>query len=573
LAPALRTLLVAGGCGFGVWIEWPDLLRPQDFVLSVAYLAVGVALVVTGVLLGAEAAQRANSAMFVAIGLLWLGNDLGSRLSGVLPALGWAVRPLDELLLMVVLLRYPAARITDRLTRQLVPAVMVMALLPYYLSGLLWDPYPDGWPRTFWWPTVTGVNEVAHALWFVFAAAGVLTAGMVVVLAVRRYLRSRGLARRELAPVLVSAAAVAVSYVVLEAVRALTGSEDVGAGLGVSSNLVMLTVPLAFGAAALRRRLDRSAVADLVLGVPQPATVAAVRDALRRVLADPALQVWVWLPDRASYTDGAQTVPVVVQDGRLRREVCDAHGGRLAVVLTDPTLDRRADLVDAAVRAAALSLENARLHAELLARLQEIEQSRTRIVEAGVEQRRRVERDLHDGAQQRLLALAATLGRARTAAADPATLALVEQARTELREALKDLRDLARGIHPAVLEHVGLGAAVDAVAESLPLPVQVSVQTERLAPAVESTAYFVVCEALTNVVKHAHARRASVDIGRSDGTVHLAVSDDGVGGASATAGGGLAGLTDRVAALGGRLQLDSPAGAGTRLRVELPCEY
>src|SRR5262249_36741415 len=160
-----------------------------------------------------------------------------------------------------------------------------------------------------------------------------------------------------------------------------------------------------------------------------------------------------------------------------------------------------------------------------------------------------------------------------TAAGDPATQALVEQARGELRQALKELRDLARGIHPAVLEHVGLGAAIDAVAESLPLPVQVSVHTQRLAPAVASTAYFVLCEARTNGVKHAHAHRAGVGIGRSAGPVPLAVGDDGVGGAGATAGGGLAGLTDRVAALGGQLRLDSPAGVGTRLRVELPCGY
>jgi signal transduction histidine kinase len=147
----------------------------------------------------------------------------------------------------------------------------------------------------------------------------------------------------------------------------------------------------------------------------------------------------------------------------------------------------------------------------------------------------------------------------------------MEQARGELRQALTELRDLARGIHPAVLEQVGLGAAIETVAESMPLPVHATVDTGRLPTAVEATTYFVICEALTNVVKHAVATRADVTVQRADSIVRVTVTDDGAGGATANAGGGLAGLTDRVAALGGHLHLDSPAGAGTRLTVELPC--
>jgi signal transduction histidine kinase len=389
---------------------------------------------------------------------------------------------------------------------------------------------------------------------------------------VRRYAGSRGLARRELRPVLVSTGAVAVVYVALQAVALVTGSDDPGRSLNLLSSLVVLTIPVAFAAAALRRRLDRSAVADLVLAIPQPPTVPAVRDALRVAMADPALDVYVWLPDQSAFTDGTGIVTGDPRaDGRMRREVTDVRGDRLAIVLTDSDLNRRPDVVDAAVRAAALSLENARMHAELLAQLQELEQSRTRIVEAGLDQRRRVERDLHDGAQQRLLALAATIGRARNAAADPATRALLEQARDELRQALKELRDLARGIHPAVLEQVGLAAAIETVAEAAPLPVRVLVETDRLDPAVASTAYFVVCEALTNTVKHAAATRAEVTVRHHGGELRVTVTDDGGGGAATPAGGGLAGLTDRVAALGGRLRLDSPVGAGTRLTVELPC--
>jgi len=569
VATTARVGLVVGAVGLGLWAVWPWL--SDDRLIAAITVATGVAFVVTGVLMRSEPAQRRNGAMFVAMGLLWLGNEVGSRLTGVLPALGWAVRPLDEMVLIVILMRYPAIRIADRWTRRIVVVTIAAVLIPYYLSGLFWYPFTDGWTRTFWWPTVIGINDVAHRLSATFFMTSLLAAVVVVVLAVRRYVLSRGLNRRELLPVLLAAAAVGVAYVARGAVEVRHGNEDVGRSLNLASQLVLLMIPVAFAATALRRRLDRSAVADLVLAIPQPATVTSVRDALRRVLVDRSLQVYVWLPDRDAYTDGTVTLDTLDDGARLRREVTDGRGGRLAVVLLDPTLERRADLVDAAVRAAALNLENARLHAELLAQLQELAQSRTRIVEAGVAQRRQVERDLHDGAQQRLLALAATIGRARTAAADPAVRALMEQARGELRQALKELRDLARGIHPAVLEQVGLGAAVEAVAESMPLPVHVTVDTHRLPAAVESTAYFVICEALTNIVKHASATQADVTVRRGERTVRVTVTDDGAGGATANAGGGLAGLTDRVAALGGHLDLDSSAGAGTRLTVELPC--
>jgi signal transduction histidine kinase len=567
-----QVVLIAGAAGFGLWTNWPQTSRdePASFAISALDIAVGTGFLITGALMRSEPAQRRNAVLFIAIGLLWFANDLGSRNVGVLPPAGWITKPVDEMLLLVIMMRYPAARIADRLNQRIVVVTITVLLVTHVLLGVSWDPYDHGYPRTFWWPTVLHVRAVSDWLFYAYSVISAVAAVVLVVLAVRRYLLSRGLGRRELVPVLIAAVAVALAYVVRSAVQYTIGTEDVGWPLVLATNLIMLMIPVAFAASALQRRLDRSAVADLVLAIPQPATVAAVRDALRRALVDPSLQVYVWLPDRSAYTDGTDVLESLDGGGRLRREVTDARGGHLAVVLLDPTLERRTDLVDAAVRAAALNLENARLHAELLAQLQELAQSRTRIVEAGVAQRRQVERDLHDGAQQRLLALAATIGRARTAAADPAVQALMEQARSELRQALKELRDLARGIHPAVLEQIGLGAAIETVAEALPLPVRVTVDTGRLPAAVESTAYFVICEALTNIVKHAEATRADVTVRRGDNTVQVSISDDGTGGATMNPGGGLAGLADRVAALGGHLSLDSPADAGTRLAVELP---
>jgi signal transduction histidine kinase len=222
----------------------------------------------------------------------------------------------------------------------------------------------------------------------------------------------------------------------------------------------------------------------------------------------------------------------------------------------------------------ALTAENAQLNAELQAKVAELRASRTRIVEAGYEERRRVERDLHDGAQQRLVALTMNLRLVRTKIdAEPeAAAALLDEAMAELNEATRELRELARGIHPAVLSDRGLGAAVSGLADRSPVPVEIlETPPQRLPPPVESATYFVIAEALTNVARYAGATHASVSVARVNGSVTVEVSDDGVGGADPAAGSGLRGLADRVAALDGRLEVDSPPGAGTTVRAVLPC--
>jgi len=221
----------------------------------------------------------------------------------------------------------------------------------------------------------------------------------------------------------------------------------------------------------------------------------------------------------------------------------------------------------------ALSAENEQLNEKLRAKVEELRASRARIVEAGYEERRRVERDLHDGAQQRLMALAMTLRLARGKLdSEPAVSgALLDEAIEELTTATGELRELARGIHPAVLTDRGLAAALGGLAGRSPVPVEVlGTPAERLPAAVESAAYFVVAEALTNVARYAHAEGATVSVARSDGVVEVDVRDDGVGGANPEAGTGLRGLHDRVAALGGELAVSSPAGEGTAVRARIP---
>ncbi|MGH2945933.1 MAG: sensor histidine kinase, partial [Solirubrobacteraceae bacterium] len=193
-----------------------------------------------------------------------------------------------------------------------------------------------------------------------------------------------------------------------------------------------------------------------------------------------------------------------------------------------------------------------------------------RLVHAGDAERRRLERDLHDGAQARLVALALLLRTARTRAADPELAAMLDRAQEELQTSLAELRELARGIHPAVLTDRGLEPALQALVSRVPVPVTLSADQERLPGPVESAAYFVVSEALANVAKYADATHARVAVRRANGRVTVEVADDGVGGADAGRGSGLRGLADRVAALDGSLSLDSPPGGGTRVRAEIP---
>lgn len=225
--------------------------------------------------------------------------------------------------------------------------------------------------------------------------------------------------------------------------------------------------------------------------------------------------------------------------------------------------------------AARLALENQRLTQELQAQLDEVRASRTRIVEAGTAERQRLERNLHDGAQQQLVTLSLLLQLARTrpvARADDELTATLEEAGRLARATLAEIRALAHGLHPAILSEEGLGGALEWLAQTAPVPVLVeAAPRERLSEPIEAAAYFVVSEALTNVAKYAHASKASVSAVRMNGTLTVEIRDDGVGGADAAGGSGLRGLADRVAALDGRFAVESPVGGGTCVRAVLPC--
>ena len=304
------------------------------------------------------------------------------------------------------------------------------------------------------------------------------------------------------------------------------------------------------------------------LGATRP---GGVRDALAEAVGDPSLELLLWEPSHRRWITPAGAVAELPDDSARAVTLIGDH---LAAVVHDPVLADQARVIVRAGSAAWLALENERLQAELRRQLEELRASRARIVAVGDEERRRLERDLHDGAQQRLLGvgLALQLLRPRLSAPADAEPVLAE-AEDELRAALEELRELARGIHPAILTEQGLEPALRSLASRS--PVHVSVETSdcgALPGEVESTVYFVAAEALTNVVKHAGASQVWLSLGRRNGAVRLVVRDDGRGGADA-AGSGLVGLVDRVGALGGSLTVAlgrgrrHPAGSRDPVRV------
>jgi signal transduction histidine kinase len=323
-------------------------------------------------------------------------------------------------------------------------------------------------------------------------------------------------------------------------------------------------IAAAFGLALVRRA--RSSVAELVveLGSVEP---GRVRESLARSLGDPTLTLGLWLPDRGAWVDEQGNEIEVPVDGE--RGVTYV-GERLAVMVHDRDLLDQPKLLEAVGSAGRLALENGQLQAELRAQLAELQASRARIVRTADDERRRLERDLHDGAQQRLLGLGMGL-QLLAAHIDDGGQETLGELQEELDQALRELRELARGIHPAVLTDQGLAAAVRTLAQRASVPVTVITVGERAPGYVETAAYSVVSEALANVAKYAHATSATIELARENGDLRVEVADDGVGGAGLEAGSGLTGLADRVGALGGHLSLDSPNGGGTRLTALIPC--
>lgn len=492
---------------------------------------------------------------------------------------GFALGGLGYALFGHIALAYPSGRVTDRLERALVWAgyATVLAFPPAMLlftsegAGLKYAPLAPDSPLL-----VTANDALARSLEraFVIVFFGILTPCFVVLL-VRKYLAASARTRRILAPLLLAAlvAALRAFYEFLSVfVSPIPEIADYVYWWQVVGQ-VALSVAIVWG--LLSSRLAAAQVADLVRELDR-VRPAELRDALARAVGDPSLELVFWLPERCEYVDGDGAAVTLPEPGPRRAVTPLEHDGEpIAVIVHDAGLREDPRLLESAGTAIRLALENARLQAELKAQLARVQESRARIVAAGDEQRRKIERDIHDGAQQRLVALALDLRVAQKrlgADAPPELEEVLAGAVDELQLAVGELRELARGVHPAILTEDGLAAALESLADRTPLPVTVlAVPDGRLPAPIEGAAYFVACEALANAVKHAGATAISIRAEQRNGSLVVEVRDDGVGGADLGRGSGLRGLADRVEAHGGRLRVESPAGGGTTVIGEVPC--
>jgi signal transduction histidine kinase len=340
--------------------------------------------------------------------------------------------------------------------------------------------------------------------------------------------------------------------------------------------VTLAILPIGLLVGVLRTRLGRAAVSDLVVELSRLQMTGTLRDSLARALGDPSVELALALPDGSYVDSGGRSVTLPASGSGRAVTAIDAGGKPLAALIHDPAVDEEdPGLVEAAGSAARLALEKEQLQAEVRASLEEVRASRIRIQQAADSERRRLERDIHDGAQQRLVALGVALRLARDRASvrgDQALAGDLDGAAGQLKQALSELRDLAQGIHPAVLTRAGIGPALRVLAEVSPIPVEISASPpERYSDDVEAAVYFVVSEALANAAKHSGAKRVDVSVRHVGTSLLVDVRDDGAGGATPVFGSGLTGMTDRVAVLGGVVKVTSPPGAGTVVHAEIPC--
>ena len=512
----------------------------------------------------------------VAFGLTWMGRLVFTAPLIQWEAVGWAVAFYG--ILFVILYTFPTGRLRgwERWAAGawmgfvIVIAVWVIALEDFY-----------GWvddsvccpPHLLF----VGENPMLQERIFVWGlvVASVVFTG-VGVAQVFKWRRSTIVARRNLTPVVAVLLPFMALLVLIPVVNAISGGvsgflpDASGGGLSPSptpgrlnlyvQNGALVILPGLMLAGLLGVRLSRARVADLVQDLGSATTPEDLEARLRETLADPHALLAFQLEGSDEYVNvDGKAIRLADEDDRLVTSL-----DRGVSIVHDPAVDSA--LVVSAGMAASLATTNAHLQAELRAQLLELQESRRRLVTATDEARRSVERDLHDGAQQRLVALAATLKKALDSRPvdDPVVDELLAAAAREANLAIGELRELARGVHPAILTQAGLDPAVSSLVDRAPIPVSVDIGAGRFPPEAETTAYFVIAEALSNVFKHAHATRAQVVVKTATDALTIEVDDDGIGNADPD-GSGISGLRDRVGALGGALDVGSSHLGGTKL--------
>jgi signal transduction histidine kinase len=574
---AKLSLLAAAGVLAGAGAVWLAAHQPPARPTEpgpVLTLLVGASLLGCG--LTAWRAQPDNriGKIMVFTGFAWFTELFVDATPPWLNTIGLAFQAVWIFGLVYLLLSFPSGRLQGRLDRWLVVGggtvgvgLQLVAMLYGNKAGLRCPGCSNNLLQ------VVHNNQQARNWLALQKLIGAPLIAAVMTLLITRWLRAGAAQRRAVAPVLVAGCAT------LTALGATVILDLLGDPLGaLPANVyftLMATVPVAVLFVFLQRRLARGMIAGLVVELGGSSASVNLREALARALGDPSLQLAFWFPPEKHYVDGDGTPVELPDEDSGRSSTFVARDGQpIAVLLHDPVLEHNAELVASVCAAASLTLENERLQAELRARLLELQASRARLVQAIDAERRRIERDLHDGTQQRLVSIAMSLGLLETKLPDQAKAAqpLVRETREALALALAELRELTHGINPPLLTERGLPEALDELCRRAALPTRLDLTLDRRLPdQIETAAYFMVSEALTNAAKHSHGSEIRVFVSYRGQRLTIEIGDDGIGSASPTGGSGLRGLADRIEALGGRFTVSSPPGRGTTLRAEIPC--
>jgi signal transduction histidine kinase len=511
--------------------------------------------------------------LLYAAGLVWFVGDFQHVSRPWLAELAWAWSGWHEALLVWAVLAFPTGNLRNAWDRGLACTAGGL-LLARSLSRMFLHvpPDPAGFgTRNRYLPISDGSLWRASEDWLAWGVAAVVLLGLGAI--AYRMSRASGPGRRMLAPVVVAAVALSIAV----AYEAASGWNAPLAGLRtadvVTATHVVIAAAMAIGLLRLRR--VRGSVIDLVRQLGGVARPERISDALTQVLGDESVQLLAWSPERGAYVDEhGQPVDLPEPTPGRAVTVIEYAGAPVAALVHDLVLLEDPGLVEAVTAAIRLAVHNETLHSQLRGQLVEVAASRARIVEAADAERRRIERNLHDGAQQRLLSVAVGLNVALQKLpdhAEPATRAAMRHAVSELGGAIDDLRTLARGLHPAILSESGLGAALESLADRASCNVDLTYELPDEPPLhVATAAYFAVSEALTNATRHARAQHLEVVVEQRATELVVRVTDDGAGGASLAGGTGLQGMRDRIRTLGGELRLQSDAG-GTTIEVVLPC--
>jgi signal transduction histidine kinase len=556
----LGLVAAAGSLALTGWSRGLDGLE----VTVVLEFLVGCSFLVSGLVAWSRRENRLGPLM-VLIGFTWFARPLDTVDASVVFTGAIWLKDTWFLLFALFLLSLPYGRLTSWLDAVTMGILLVVAL-PLELAWLLFlEPGAPG-NALLVWPNA----DVADTIDWLQRTLVFIGSVMLAMTLWKRWFDATPPLRRILVPALVGGAAVLLSAVT----TVLAKFAVPPLALRWVELCAFIAVPVAVLIGMLRARLARSSVGDLFVALRANPPPRELRDALARALDDPSLELAFWLPEYGTYSDmEGRPVELPNEGGERAATRVDRAGRPVGALIHDRSLREEPELLEAVSAAAGIALENARLQAELQARLEELRGSRARIVEAGQKERQRLERDLHDGAQQRLVALSLELSLLEEqVAADPEARVRLERVRSEVAASLTELRELAHGIHPAVVSGHGLDVALEQLAVRALVPVTLQVETGgRLPEPFEVAAFYLVSESLANVGKHAQASAAQVTVKRAHGQLVIEIVDDGIGGADTERGSGLRGLADRVESLDGRLRVWSPRGGGTRVRAELPC--